>query len=147
VTNAARATQAGRIAIDARREGDWLVLSVSDTGCGIAPEKHAAIFDAFEQVGKQTLGESGIGLGLAIVRQLVEVLDGEIFVESALGSGATFTVRLPAWRPPQTPLAARDPLVEAPDAESVEDRVLVAPGVAATDDAPGSLAGGSASAL
>ncbi|MDV2687571.1 ATP-binding protein, partial [Alkalihalophilus lindianensis] len=81
------ATQAGRITIDARRDGDWLVLAVSDTGCGIAPDKHAAIFDALEQVGKQSVSESGIGLGLAIVRQLVEVLDGEILVESALGSG------------------------------------------------------------
>ncbi len=93
---------------------------MSDTGCGIAPEKHAAIFDAFEQVGKQSVGESGIGLGLAIVRQLVEVLDGEIFVESALGSGSTFTVRLPAWRPPQAPRIAREPLIESHHAESAD---------------------------
>ena len=78
VTNAARATQSGRITIGARREGDWLRLSVSDTGCGIAPEKHEAIFTAFEQVGAQQSGASGIGLGLAIVRQLVEVLGGDI---------------------------------------------------------------------
>ncbi len=94
VTNAARATQSGRIALAARRDGDRLVLVVSDTGCGIAPEKHAAIFDAFEQIGGAP-GSGGIGLGLAIVRQLVEVLDGEVRVESALGAGATFTVRLP----------------------------------------------------
>jgi signal transduction histidine kinase len=147
VTNAARATQAGRIAIDARRDGDWLVLAVSDTGCGIAPEKHAAIFDAFEQVGKQTLSESGIGLGLAIVRQLVEVLDGEIVVDSALGSGATFTVRLPAWRPPEAPRMTRDALVEPQDAESAEAALLTAAEVDAPDDAPASLAGGSASTL
>jgi signal transduction histidine kinase len=146
VTNAARATQSGRIGIDARREGDWLVLAVSDTGCGIAPEKHAAIFDAFEQVGRLTSSESGIGLGLAIVRQLVEVLDGEISVESTLGSGATFAVRLPAWRPPEQPGIARAPFVDPNDGESVEAAAL-----AASDDtidaAPASLAGGSASTL
>ena len=97
VTNAARATQTGRIAIGAHREGERLALVVADTGCGIAPDKHAAIFDAFEQVGGAP-GSGGIGLGLAIVRQLVEVLGGEVSVDSTLGAGATFTVRLPLDR-------------------------------------------------
>lgn len=95
VTNAARATKSGTIAIAARRDGPWVLLSVRDTGCGIAPEQHEAIFDAFEQVGAPPCGVTGIGLGLAIVRQLVEVLGGEIGVKSALGAGATFEVRLP----------------------------------------------------
>ncbi|MBY0275313.1 HAMP domain-containing histidine kinase [Candidatus Binatia bacterium] len=143
VTNAARATRSGRIAIDAHREHEWLVLTVADTGCGISPEKHAAIFDAFEQVGAQS-PDSGIGLGLAIVRQLVEVLGGEVSVKSALGEGATFTVRLPVWRPPEQPriekaaalglLDEEEPL--APDGRE---------GTPAVD--PASLAGGSASAL
>src|SRR5690606_10513670 len=97
VTNAARATQSGRILIGARHDGDWLLLVVSDTGGGIAPDKHEAIFDAFEQVGGGP-SSGGIGLGLAIVRQLVEVLGGEVTVESTLGAGATFTVRLPLVR-------------------------------------------------
>ena len=147
VTNAARATQAGRIAIGASRDGDWLILTVSDTGCGIAPDKHAAIFDAFEQVGTQTPGESGIGLGLAIVRQLVEVLGGDVRVESAVGAGSTFTVRLPSWRP-SPPSAARG----SEPGEGESDDADAEPIVASPDQDVGvassaSLAGGSASAL
>jgi len=136
VTNAARATQSGRIALSAHRDGDWLVLVVSDSGCGIAPEKHAAIFDAFEQVGTQpSSGESGIGLGLAIVKQLVEVLGGDVRVESALGAGAAFTVRLPVWRALEIPLATPAGALEPCDAEAPLSSALVA------DDSHGSSAG------
>jgi len=112
VTNAARATQSGSIEIVARRDGSWLQISVRDTGCGIAAEQQERIFNAFEQVGAKPVGASGIGLGLAIVRQLVEVLGGEITVVSALGAGATFHVRLPLERE-VTPVApeARAPIV------------------------------------
>ena len=148
VTNAARATQSGRIAVAARREGDWLLLAVSDTGCGIAPDKQASIFDAFEQVGTQVPGDSGIGLGLAIVRQLVEVLGGDVTVQSALGAGSTFTVRLPAWRAPEKPVRAPGPTDDARDVEEVESDPIAAPAVAAADgETRSSLAEGSASAL
>lgn len=140
VTNAARATRSGRIEIGARREHEWLVLTVSDTGCGISPEKHAAIFDAFEQVGSPT-SDSGIGLGLAIVRQLVEVLGGEVTVQSALGAGATFTVRLPVWSRPEQPRAAQATPVD------VDDEVPLPESGAAPAGPPSSLARGSASAL
>ena len=148
VTNAARATQAGRIAIGGRRDGDWLILTVSDTGCGISPDKHAAIFDAFEQVGTQTPGESGIGLGLAIVRQLVEVLGGDVLVESTVGAGSTFTVRLPSWRPSRAPSTARSDDVELREGEDADAEPLAAgaDGDSCVASSP-SLAGGSASAL
>jgi signal transduction histidine kinase len=113
VTNAARATRSGRITVRADREHDCLVMSVSDTGCGIAIDKQALIFNAFEQGGQAGSATSGIGLGLAIVRQLTDVLGGEVSVVSAPGAGATFTVRLPLWRPdPATsPNAATAPAV------------------------------------
>jgi signal transduction histidine kinase len=95
VTNAARATRSGRITVGAGRDGDWLALSVADTGCGIPLDKQELIFNAFEQAGTSGTTPSGIGLGLAIVRQLAEVLGGEVSVSSAPGAGATFTVRLP----------------------------------------------------
>jgi signal transduction histidine kinase len=98
VTNAARAPASGRIVIAGRSQGDWLVLTVSDTGCGIPPEKHDAIFDAFEQIGSNASGSGGIGLGLAIVRQLTDLLGGTIAVTSTPGFGSTFTVRLPIRR-------------------------------------------------
>ncbi|HEY8516779.1 MAG TPA: HAMP domain-containing sensor histidine kinase [Candidatus Binatia bacterium] len=99
VTNAARATRSGRIEIAAREQDDWLVLTVSDTGCGIPPDKQASIFDAFVQLGNAPGGASGIGLGLAIVRQLTDLLGGTVGVTSAPGEGSTFSVRLPLRRP------------------------------------------------
>ncbi len=95
VTNAARATASGRITIAAHADRDAVVLTVRDTGCGIPPEEHKRIFDAFEQGARADAGAGGIGLGLAIVRQLVELLGGVVSLTSEPGAGAAFTVRLP----------------------------------------------------
>jgi signal transduction histidine kinase len=95
-TNAAKFTDAGSIALSAYGDQDTVVFEVRDSGCGIPPAQHEAIFDAFEQVSSGPGGKSGgIGLGLAIVRQLTDLLGGTVSVTSRLGEGATFTVRLP----------------------------------------------------
>jgi signal transduction histidine kinase len=103
-TNAAKFTDEGRIAIAASADRDTVTFVVEDTGCGIPETEHESIFDAFEQgatePGRKT---GGIGLGLAIVRQLTDVLGGSVSVTSRRGAGATFTVRLPLAAP-----AARD---------------------------------------
>ncbi len=93
VTNAARATDEGVISIRAQCHGDRCRFTVTDTGCGIAKDRQEQIFAAFEQVEKGAGG--GIGLGLAIVRQLAEMLGGEVAVHSAPGRGAAFSVDLP----------------------------------------------------
>jgi signal transduction histidine kinase len=73
------------------------VIAVSDTGIGIPPEEHEAIFEKFHQVGTTTRGvREGTGLGLAITRRLVEQHGGRIELESAPGKGSRFTVRFPA---------------------------------------------------
>jgi signal transduction histidine kinase len=99
-TNAAKFTDAGRIELAAAVEQDTVVFVVRDSGCGIPPSQHEAIFDAFEQgpseTGRKT---SGIGLGLAIVRQLTDILGGSVSVASTPGAGSTFTVRLPLGAP------------------------------------------------
>ena len=86
---------------DAGASGEWIEISVTDTGFGIAPEDQARIFEAFEQVATPGFGRpEGTGLGLALTKRLVELHGGRIWVESAgLGHGATFTFTLP-WRPP-----------------------------------------------
>ena len=80
--------------ITARRAQDHADIVVRDQGIGIAPEAASRIFERFERAvsGRQY---GGLGLGLWIVRQLVEVMDGSIAVESAVGRGSTFTVHLP----------------------------------------------------
>ena len=71
-------------------------VAVTDTGPGIAPDQHAAIFEKFHQVdASRTREHQGTGLGLAITRELVHVLGGAIRVESELGKGAAFIVTLP----------------------------------------------------
>ncbi len=104
LSNAIKFTpEGGRIKISARRTtGDQLVLEVSDTGVGIAEEYIGTIFQKFRQAGispadddAMTREYTGTGLGLSIVKEICRLLGGEISVQSNLGKGSTFTVRLP----------------------------------------------------
>ena len=99
MTNAAKYSEPGsQIRIVARRSGDRVTLSVSDDGVGIAPEMLGRVFDAFVQQ-PQTLARShgGLGLGLSIVKSLVEAHGGVVSAHSdGLGRGSTFVVDLPA---------------------------------------------------
>jgi signal transduction histidine kinase len=98
LVNAAKYTEpSGRIRVTARVEGGDVVLRVRDTGIGIAPEMAARIFDVFVQE-RQAVDRAhgGLGLGLAIVRNLVALHGGSVAVESAgRGQGSEFVVRLP----------------------------------------------------
>lgn len=93
--NAAHAIQPGaadrhEIAVNARAQGELVVVTVSDTGAGLSPDTIGRIFEPFV-----TTKSHGTGLGLAICHDIVTRLGGTITVESALGRGATFTVQLP----------------------------------------------------
>ena len=84
------------LVVDARREGDRLALAVTDRGIGIPPAEHARVFEKFYRVGRsETQGRRGSGVGLALVRHVVEAHDGEVTVRSAPGEGSRFTIRLP----------------------------------------------------
>jgi two-component system NtrC family sensor kinase len=92
-TNAIHAIEtAGTIIIETRRVGQWVSLSISDTGCGIAPDHLKRIFDPFFTT--KPIG-SGIGLGLSLSYGIVQKHGGRIEVASASGTGSTFTVWLP----------------------------------------------------
>jgi signal transduction histidine kinase len=99
VGNAVKFTREGRVEINVGLEGDFVVASVSDTGPGIPPEQTAAIFEEYWQAPASRQSRTGAGLGLAITRRLVRMHGGLIGVESEMGRGSKFTVRLPI-RPP-----------------------------------------------
>ena len=93
ISNAVKFTpDGGTIGVSLKTEGDLLVVSVSDTGCGIRPEVGQHIFEKFYQ-GDTSHATQGNGLGLALVKRVVDILGGEIGVRSVLGQGTTFTVK------------------------------------------------------
>jgi signal transduction histidine kinase/ActR/RegA family two-component response regulator len=110
----------GRVEVRLGRDGARALVSVSDTGCGLAPDFLPHVFDRFRQAdGGTTRRHGGLGLGLAIVRHLVEAHGGAVSAESAgEGEGATFSFTLPLMAvkadssvpaPPARALSPRDP--------------------------------------
>ncbi len=97
LTNAIKHTDAGgRVTFAARKEGDAITFSISDTGHGIHSDNLPYIFDKFYQAeGHMVRNTGGIGLGLAIARKIVHLHHGKINVQSELGKGTTFTITLP----------------------------------------------------
>jgi signal transduction histidine kinase/CheY-like chemotaxis protein/HAMP domain-containing protein len=87
--------EGGKIAIRVGASRDHVSLSIADTGRGMSPEQVERLFDRFYRADGRAASESGTGLGMAIVRSLVDLHEGEIDVESEIGRGTTITVRLP----------------------------------------------------
>src|SRR4029078_9802374 len=97
VSNAIKFTpEGGRVVLKAEVDAADVVLTVADTGVGIAPEEQELVFEKFRQAGNPlTRAHEGTGLGLSIVRELTKLMGGEVTMRSELGRGTTFTVRLP----------------------------------------------------
>jgi signal transduction histidine kinase/CheY-like chemotaxis protein len=99
MSNAAKFTEEGHIALEAKAGPEFVTIRVADTGVGISPEAHRRLFIPFQQVdGSTTRRAGGTGLGLAISRSFVEMHGGEIWVESQTGKGSIFTFTLPIYR-------------------------------------------------
>jgi signal transduction histidine kinase/DNA-binding response OmpR family regulator len=150
LSNAVKFTEDGRVTISARRRGERLEVSVTDTGIGIPSDAHELIFEEFSQVDSSSTREyGGTGLGLSITRHLARLIGAEISVESQEGKGSTFTVSLPLQGAPirrATPPADQQPAaparVSTTDLAATEREADIQPGdnlVLAIDDDPNAI--------
>src|SRR4030095_14698930 len=101
LSNACKFTKQGTIGLTVTRwpaDGvDWITFGVSDTGIGMTPAQMEKLFQAFAQAEASTARQfGGSGLGLAITKKFCQMMGGDVTVESELGKGSTFTIRLPA---------------------------------------------------
>lgn len=112
VSNAVKFTpEGGKVTVRATRRAAAVALEVIDTGIGIAPDERNAIFEPFRQVEHgDAKGYGGVGLGLALVARLTDLLGAEVELESAVGKGSTFRVVVPLeWRGRPTTQLIRPP--------------------------------------
>jgi PAS domain S-box-containing protein len=122
ISNAAKFTEKGQISLSVHRNEDWVEFVIADTGIGMSEEQLGRLFQRFSQADESTTRNfGGTGLGLALTRAFCRLLGGEVLVESKLGEGTTFTIRLPAIMPEQAPAEA----INAPDEAKRQDQQLV----------------------
>jgi len=134
-SNANKFTEKGTITIaahQARENGcDWVTFAVTDTGIGMTPDQTRKLFQEFSQASSSTASKyGGTGLGLAISRRFCQMMGGDIAVESKLGEGSIFTIRLPRIMPsgeiPATePHGEKHPKLVHPIAEEVEKPLIL----------------------
>ncbi|MEW5725349.1 MAG: hybrid sensor histidine kinase/response regulator, partial [Thermodesulfobacteriota bacterium] len=134
LNNAAKFTEEGQVKVAVTRApGDWIEVSVTDTGPGIPPQDLEKVFDKFHQVRRDdTLSDKpkGTGLGLTICHQIITHYGGRIWVESVLGEGSSFKIRLPsveAGMEPERPVVEEElpPVKEAAVAPEPEKPVVL----------------------
>ena len=143
VANALAFTDSGgKVRVSVGMDGGEAVLTVEDTGRGIAAKDLPHIFDRFRQVdGSSTRAQGGTGIGLALAKELTELHNGTLSVQSTVGFGTRFTIRLPAT--PDAPIPETESSVSSPAEEPVEaappltsSMEVPAPSTTATDDRP-----------
>lgn len=125
ISNAIKFTPSnGRISITLTQEAETIIISVADTGIGIAENALPLIFDRFYQVdGSQTRAHEGTGIGLALVKELVELHRGTIEVTSTINQGTTFQIKLPLSA--DTLAASETQVIESESEANVQDYQLV----------------------
>jgi PAS domain S-box-containing protein len=107
VGNALKFTDAGEVSTTARAQGEGVEFLVCDTGIGIPSEAQVFIFEPFRQIDSSTTRRhGGVGLGLYIVRQLLDLLGGAVSIDSEVGKGSTFRIWIPNREPARKRLAA-----------------------------------------
>lgn len=118
LANAVKFTDSGKVSLKVFNEGNDVIVTVRDTGIGIPEERISQVFERFVQVDSSTTRRrTGAGLGLSIVRKIVEMMEGSISAKSELGKGSEFRVRLPLQKVKEVPSAAKDVHALKPDHE------------------------------
>ncbi|MGH7481213.1 MAG: ATP-binding protein [Longimicrobiales bacterium] len=110
----------GRVRVGVDRDGEMYVMTVQDTGTGIAPERLGQLFTPFERLDADRTGIEGTGLGLALSKRLVEAMGGQLTVASTPGAGSAFSVRLPAGDHPLRALDAVEEALALPSEQGAE---------------------------
>jgi signal transduction histidine kinase/CheY-like chemotaxis protein len=130
LSNAAKFTKNGRVVMSVKRQpgrnGDWLLLAVRDTGIGIARDNLSKLFQNFSQAETWTSSKyGGTGLGLALTQKLCRLMGGDVTVESELGHGSCFTIKLPASLAEAVEQRRSDAAAAQPEGTPRRDIVLV----------------------
>jgi signal transduction histidine kinase/DNA-binding response OmpR family regulator len=123
LSNAVKFTpDGGEVVVRARVDGPELVVTVSDTGIGIAPDDRERIFDSFQQAGRGVQQQEGTGLGLTLSKRILELLGGRMWLETEVGVGSTFGFAIPLGTTAE------------PSAQSAEQAPIAGPLVVAIED-------------
>lgn len=137
VANAVKFTSRGAVTVRLERTAEGVAVRVADTGCGIAPDHHAALFEAFSQADASTTRvHAGVGLGLALAARHVRRMGGAIEVESRPGEGSVFTLHLPLSRAADVPAEPAPAAPPAAEPVALQDQPARAPRVLVVDDHP-----------
>ncbi len=135
LSNAIKFTpEGGRVLLRAYADPTHVILQVTDTGVGIAPEEQNLVFEKFRQSGTPLTREhAGTGLGLSIVREMSKLLGGEATLQSELGRGSTFTVRLPLRlsAEPRLEFDLADERIDLSKAQRIDVRLYAGAGTSA----------------
>ena len=135
LSNAGKFTEQGTITLDVRREteagAEWVIFRVADSGIGMTPAHMEKLFQSFTQADASTTRKyGGTGLGLTITRHFCRMMGGDIGIESEVGRGTTFTIRLPAQ------VVEQQPEMPARDVAQAEPSLNGASAVLVIDDEP-----------
>lgn len=130
INNSFKFTEEGHIrctaSIQQKGEKNWIEFIIGDTGTGIAADRLPFIFERFNQAGKAKTSRDGVGLGLPITKQLIDLMGGDIQVQSTLGQGTLFFVSLP-FEPAQ-PMISKEihhtPTTARPDAATLHALIV-----------------------
>src|SRR5215213_4635455 len=125
ISNAVKFTNSGSVTCSVIKKKNELVVSIADSGIGISPEDHAAVFEQFKQVGGDTLTDKpkGTGLGLPICKEIIEHHGGRIWLESEVGKGSTFSFALPVVKLTAAKPVNLDDLVKQLKAQMTESKL------------------------